>query len=78
MNDLDPIDLLARELPPLDVTPARAEAIRARAHLALAHSQPGWRRRLKRVYRGGELGLVGLIAIVYAAWAFQSVLLMQR
>ena len=74
----DPIDLLARELPALDVEPARAELIRSLAHAELERQRPGWRRTAKRVYRRAELAAVGVAALGYFVWTFQSVLLAYR
>jgi hypothetical protein len=76
------IDLLARELARLDVAPARAEAIRARAHAELDRqrrlAQPGLRRTLRRAYRRVELGVVGIAALGYMSWTVQLVLSQYR
>jgi hypothetical protein len=63
----DPIDLLARELPRLDVEPSRVETMRARAHVALER-RPS---RLTRFYRRAELGAVIAVAAVYLLWYAQ-------
>jgi hypothetical protein len=65
--DEDPIDLLARELPRLDVDPARSEAMRARAHAALARRHG----RFTRLYRRVEIGAVLAVAAMYLLWYAQ-------
>jgi len=74
----DAIDLLARELPRLDVDPATAAAIRARARAELARHP----RRLSRVrgiarrgYHRVELPLASALAVAYLAWAVQTILM---
>jgi len=76
----DAIDLLARELPGLDVDPLTAAAIRARARAELARGAS--RGRLARVrgaarrgYRRVELPVASALAVAYLAWAVQTILM---
>jgi hypothetical protein len=75
----DPIELLAIGLPRLDVEPARAEAIRARAHAELARGslqtrRAALRRHVRRAYRRVELPMASAVAVLYLTWALQTVL----
>jgi hypothetical protein len=75
----DAIDLLARELPRLDVEPATAAAIRARARAELARHPHGGLARARgiarRGYRRVELPLASALAVAYLAWAVQTILM---
>ena len=74
----DAIDLLVRELPRLDVDPATAAAIRARARDELARHPRGGLARARgiarRGYRRVELPLASALAVAYLAWAVQTIL----
>jgi hypothetical protein len=78
MSPDDPFATLAGGLPPLDVDPARAEWMRARAHAELARAagraRPGWRATLRRAWRRAELPLVAGVAALYVTWAVQAVM----
>lgn len=78
-SDRDAIDLLARELPRLDVAPATAAAIRARARAELARHPRGGLARVRgvarRTYRRVELPLASAVAVAYLVWAVQTILM---
>lgn len=78
-DDAGEIDLLAAELPRLDVDPIRAESIRARAHAELRRSsRSGMRRALAAGYRRIELPAASVLAVGYLIWALQTVLSVGR
>ncbi len=79
-SDRDAIDLLARELPRLDMDPITAAAIRDRARAELARgSSHGRLARVRGVARRGyrrlELPLASALAGAYLAWAVQTILM---
>ncbi len=75
----DAIDLLARELPRLDVDPVTAASIRARARAELARHPRGGLARVRgmarRGYRRVELPLASALAVAYLVWAVQTIML---
>jgi hypothetical protein len=77
-KDGDAIDLLARELPRLDVDAVTAAAIRARARAELARHPRGLARVrgvARRGYRRVELPLASALAVGYLVWAVQTILM---
>jgi hypothetical protein len=77
----DPVDLIAAELPVLDLDELSAARIRrlALAELALGSSSGTRPRgRWRRIYRAVELAAVGGLAAGYLVWAVQRTLMIYR